>query len=104
MTDAPVPLWLRVVAVVLFVFLLLPVVVVVLASFSSTAYLTVPPQGLTLQWFAKVLQRPGLRRLDRPQPQARGRVHRAGDGAGGPGLLRAASPMVPFSAAITSMP
>ena len=58
MTDAPVPLWLRVVAVVLFAFLLLPVAVVVLASFSSTAYLTVPPQGLTLQWFAKVLQNP----------------------------------------------
>ena len=37
------------------VFLQLPVLVVVLASFSRTSYLTVPPQGLTLRWFAAVL-------------------------------------------------
>lgn len=37
-------------------FLMLPVVVVVLASFSSTSYLTVPPQGLTLRWYQRVLQ------------------------------------------------
>ncbi len=37
-------------------FLMLPVVVVVLASFSSTAYLTVPPQGLTLRWYGRVLE------------------------------------------------
>lgn len=58
MTDAPVPLWLRIIAALLFAFLLVPVAVVVLASFSSTAYLTVPPQGMTLRWFAKVLQNP----------------------------------------------
>jgi putative spermidine/putrescine transport system permease protein len=39
-------------------FLLLPVVVVVLASLSRTAYLTVPPQGVTLRWFATVLRDP----------------------------------------------
>jgi putative spermidine/putrescine transport system permease protein len=39
-------------------FLLLPVVVVVLASLSRTSYLTVPPQGLTLRWFGAVLQDP----------------------------------------------
>jgi putative spermidine/putrescine transport system permease protein len=39
-------------------FLLLPVVVVVLASLSRTSYLTVPPQGLTLRWFVAVLQDP----------------------------------------------
>jgi putative spermidine/putrescine transport system permease protein len=38
-----------------FAFLLLPVGVVVLASLSSTSYLTVPPRGVTLRWFAAVL-------------------------------------------------
>src|SRR5690625_6629300 len=35
---------------------MLPVVVVVLAAFSETAYLTIPPKGLTFKWFANVLQ------------------------------------------------
>jgi putative spermidine/putrescine transport system permease protein len=39
-------------------FLMLPVAVVVLASFSSTSFLTVPPQGLTLKWYGRVLQSP----------------------------------------------
>jgi putative spermidine/putrescine transport system permease protein len=46
------------IAVLLIVFLMLPVVVVVLASFSRTAYLTIPPQGLTLRWFAQVFHNP----------------------------------------------
>ncbi|MCC7284520.1 MAG: ABC transporter permease [Acetobacteraceae bacterium] len=36
-------------------FLMLPVVVVVLASFSTTSYLTIPPQGVTLRWYGRVL-------------------------------------------------
>jgi putative spermidine/putrescine transport system permease protein len=40
------------------VFLQVPVLVVVLASFSTTSYLTIPPQGLTLAWFGKVLNDP----------------------------------------------
>ena len=36
-------------------FLQLPVIVVVLASFSETSYLTIPPQGWTLDWFREVL-------------------------------------------------
>ena len=40
------------------VFLQVPVVVVVLAAFSTTSYLTIPPQGLTLSWFGKVLSDP----------------------------------------------
>jgi putative spermidine/putrescine transport system permease protein len=36
-------------------FLMLPVVVIALASLSRTSYLTVPPRGLTLQWFTRVL-------------------------------------------------
>ena len=40
------------------VFLQVPVIVVVLAAFSTTSYLTIPPQGLTLAWFGKVLSDP----------------------------------------------
>lgn len=36
-------------------FLMLPVVVIVLAAFTTTSYLTVPPRGLTLKWFVQVL-------------------------------------------------
>lgn len=39
-------------------FLQIPVLVVVLASFSTTSYLTIPPQGWTLRWFGKVLSDP----------------------------------------------
>jgi putative spermidine/putrescine transport system permease protein len=39
-------------------FLMLPVVVVLLASLSRTSYLTVPPRGLTLRWFGAVLGDP----------------------------------------------
>jgi putative spermidine/putrescine transport system permease protein len=41
-----------------FGFLLLPVAVVVLAALSRTSYLTVPPRGVTLRWFAAVLSDP----------------------------------------------
>jgi putative spermidine/putrescine transport system permease protein len=41
-----------------FAFLMLPVVVIVLASFSRTSYLTVPPKGVTLRWFGAVLADP----------------------------------------------
>lgn len=37
-------------------FLMLPVFVVILAAFSETAYLTIPPKGLTIKWFVAVLQ------------------------------------------------
>jgi putative spermidine/putrescine transport system permease protein len=47
-----------VVALVVVAFLELPVVVIVLAAFSKTAYLTIPPRGLTLAWFAKVMSDP----------------------------------------------
>lgn len=54
---APHPLLLALAALLL-VFLLLPVAVVLLASVSASDYLTVPPQGLTLRWFAAVLADP----------------------------------------------
>jgi putative spermidine/putrescine transport system permease protein len=46
------------IALLVILFLQLPVIVVVLAAFSTTSYLTIPPQGLTLKWFAKVLTDP----------------------------------------------
>lgn len=36
-------------------FLQLPVIVVILASFTETSYLTVPPQGFTFKWYWAVL-------------------------------------------------
>jgi putative spermidine/putrescine transport system permease protein len=55
-TAARVRAWLlRGWVALVFGFLMLPVVVVALASFSRTSYLTVPPRGLTLRWFTAVL-------------------------------------------------
>lgn len=39
-------------------FLLFPVAVIVLASLSTTSYLTVPPRGVTFRWFGEVLRNP----------------------------------------------
>lgn len=59
MRAARVRTWLlRTWVTLVFAFLMLPVVVVTLASLSRTSYLTVPPQGVTLRWFAAVLQDP----------------------------------------------
>lgn len=59
MTAARVRTWLlRAWVTAVFAFLMLPVVVIALASFSRTSYLTVPPKGLTLRWFAAVLGDP----------------------------------------------
>jgi putative spermidine/putrescine transport system permease protein len=44
--------------VLVYAFLLAPVIVVVLASLSTTSYLTVPPEGITLRWFLEVLEDP----------------------------------------------
>lgn len=45
-------------AIAVLVFLQIPVLVVMLAAFSTTSYLTIPPKGLTLAWFGKVLADP----------------------------------------------
>ena len=59
MSAARVRAWLlRAWVTLVFGFLLLPVVVVALASFSRTSYLTVPPHGVTLRWFGAVLADP----------------------------------------------
>src|SRR3970282_708116 len=43
------------VAVLTGVLLFLPTIVVILASFTSTAYLSFPPAGLSLRWYARLL-------------------------------------------------
>lgn len=59
MTAARVRTWLlRAWVALVFGFLMLPVVVIALASLSRTSYLTVPPRGLTLEWFTRVLADP----------------------------------------------
>lgn len=45
-------------ALLVVIFLQIPVLVVMLAAFSTTSYLTIPPKGFTLAWFAKVLADP----------------------------------------------
>lgn len=45
----------RTVAVAVLLFLPAPIVIVVLASFSANGYLTVPPQPVTLRWYAEFL-------------------------------------------------
>ncbi|MCB5410765.1 ABC transporter permease [Pseudogemmobacter faecipullorum] len=45
-------------ALLVLAFLQIPVLVVILASFSETSYLTIPPQGVTLKWYEAVLSDP----------------------------------------------
>jgi putative spermidine/putrescine transport system permease protein len=51
----PVPLIFRVIAVITFIYLLLPAVIVVLAGLNSGNYLTFPPEGLSLKWVQSFL-------------------------------------------------
>ena len=41
-------------AVLVLVFLVLPVLIVIPMSVSDTAYLTFPPKGFTLRWYAEI--------------------------------------------------
>ena len=58
MSDMKPTLPISIVALLVVAFLQVPVLVVVLTSFSETSYLTIPPQGWTLKWFAEVLSDP----------------------------------------------
>jgi putative spermidine/putrescine transport system permease protein len=49
-------LFVDVVSILVFVFLLLPLVVIVAASFNAGDYLTFPPDGLSLRWYKAVLE------------------------------------------------
>ncbi|MEV1179461.1 hypothetical protein AB0J09_64905, partial [Nonomuraea sp. NPDC049784] len=39
-------------------FLIAPVAVTVASSLTTTSYVTFPPQGITLRWYAEVFQKP----------------------------------------------
>ena len=43
------------VTALVFLFLLVPLVIVLGSAFSATSYLTFPPKGLSLRWFANAL-------------------------------------------------
>ena len=47
--------WFRALIVVLYVFLIAPIVIVVIASVNSGRFLVFPPEGFSLQWYAKFL-------------------------------------------------
>jgi putative spermidine/putrescine transport system permease protein len=51
MVNAGERRWLALAAVVLYVFLLAPVVIVVIAALNSGTYLRFPPEGASLRWF-----------------------------------------------------
>jgi putative spermidine/putrescine transport system permease protein len=44
--------------VLVYLFLLAPVIVIVLASLTKTEYVVFPPQGLTLKWYAELVNHP----------------------------------------------
>ncbi|MBM1172308.1 ABC transporter permease [Microvirga arabica] len=61
MSDRPHP-FLIVVAGLVYLFLMLPLVIVVGAALSDTTYLTFPPQGLSLRWFENIFEISAFRR------------------------------------------
>src|ERR687883_1927844 len=50
--------WLTWLSAAIYVFLLVPVVIVLVAAFNAGEYLTFPPQGLSVRWFEHFFQRP----------------------------------------------
>ena len=50
------------VTALVFLFLLVPLVIVLGSAFSATSYLTFPPKGLSLRWFANALANADFRR------------------------------------------
>jgi putative spermidine/putrescine transport system permease protein len=55
MTERRSPLF-NVVVVLLYGFLVAPIVVIIIAAFNSGEYLKFPPEGLSLRWFVKFAQ------------------------------------------------
>ncbi len=52
------PLWLRAYALLLAALLVTPIAIVVVVAFTPSEFVTFPPPGLSLRWFAKVLAEP----------------------------------------------
>jgi putative spermidine/putrescine transport system permease protein len=53
-----IPLIFRIIIVIAFIYLLVPVVIVILASLNAGSYLTFPPQGFSLKWIIEFLTSP----------------------------------------------
>lgn len=53
--------WLRAVAIVTGVFLILPLLVVVSSGFTDAAFVSFPPQGFSLRWFGEAFANPVFR-------------------------------------------
>ena len=55
MREKDVNLPCRIFAILVMLFLLAPLVVIVIASFTPTALITFPPQGFSLKWYANII-------------------------------------------------
>ena len=69
-------------------FLVLPIVVVMVVSFSSATYLTFPPPAFGLKWYEAYFSSADWLQADLAQHLGRGRRRRAVDGAGHAGRAR----------------
>ena len=56
MRNGHVNLFCKIMAVLTMVFLLAPLVVIVLASFTPTQVVTFPPKGFSLDWYANAFK------------------------------------------------
>jgi putative spermidine/putrescine transport system permease protein len=56
--EHPVPLLFRVLAIIAFIYLLVPAVIVILAGLNSGDYLRFPPEGFSLKWVQDFLTSP----------------------------------------------
>ena len=56
MREKDVNLPCRIFAILVMLFLLAPLVVIVIASFTPTALITFPPQGFSLKWYMELFQ------------------------------------------------
>ena len=54
MRDGKVSLLARIVTVLVYLFLMAPLAVIILASFSPTPIVTFPPKGFSTEWYAKI--------------------------------------------------
>lgn len=52
--DAKMSLFTKVMATIVFIFLMLPLLVVIMASFSTTTLVTFPPRGFSLEWYGNI--------------------------------------------------
>jgi putative spermidine/putrescine transport system permease protein len=68
--------------VLIYLYLLAPILIVIPVSFSAAAFVVFPPRGLSLRWYANFLQKQGAHRVPRLEPAAGGRVTLAATVAG----------------------